>query len=138
MKSPLSQFAGQYQEWLSVAPLRDHLSRVWVNDLTVSAANDYYVVPDGCVDILWTGESLCVAGPDTHPILEQAPPGCRVVGVRFRPGAAYSWLGVPVSEILTASVPLALFWKRYSSELADRALRASNAGAGVTGLTCAP
>src|SRR5215470_16127035 len=93
MKSPLSQFAGQYQEWLSVAPLRDHLSRVWVNDLTLSAARDYYVVPDGCVDILWTGESLCVAGPDTHPILEQAPPGCRVVGVRFRPGAAYPWLG---------------------------------------------
>jgi AraC-like DNA-binding protein len=132
MKSPLSQFAGQYQEWLSVAPLRDHLSRVWVNDLTLSAARDYYVVPDGCVDILWTGESLCVAGPDTHPILEQAPPGCRVVGVRFRPGAAYPWLGAPLSEILNARVPLAEFWKRDASELADRAFRASHPSAVVT------
>jgi AraC-like DNA-binding protein len=131
MKSPISQFAGQYQEWLSVAPLRDHLSRVWVNDLTLSAARDYYVVPDGCVDILWTGESLCVAGPDTHPILEQAPPGCRVVGVRFRPGAAYPWLGVPLSEILNARVPLAEFWKRDASELADRAFRASHPSAVV-------
>lgn len=124
MQSPLSQFAGRYRERPSVAPLRDHVARVWVNDLTQSAARDFYVVPDGCVDILWTGESLCVAGPDTHPVLEPVRPGCTVVGIRFRPGAAYPWLGVPLSEILNARVPLAEFWKRDASELADRAFSA--------------
>lgn len=131
MNSPLSQFAGQYQEWLSVAPLRDHVSRVWVNDLTLSAARDFYVAPDGCVDILWNGESFCVAGPDTHPILEPVRPGCRMVGVRFRPGAAYPWLGVPLSEILNARVPLAEFWGQDASELANRAFRAPHPGAVV-------
>ena len=129
MNTPISQFAGQYQEWRPVAPLRDHLSRVWVNDLTQSAAKDFYVVPDGCVDIIWTGKRLCVAGPDTHPVLEQVRPGCRIVGVRFRPGAAYPWLGVPLSEILNARVPLAEFWKRDTSELADRAFSAPHPGA---------
>ena len=128
---PLSQCAGQYHEWLAAAPLRDHVSRVWVNDLTLSVAKDFYVVPDGCVDILWTGETLCVAGPDTHPILEQVRPGRRVVGVRFRPGAAHPWLAVPLSEILNSRVPLAEFWKRDASELVDRAARAPHPGAVV-------
>ena len=88
-------------------------------------------MPDGCVDILWTGETLCVAGPDTHPILEQVQPGRRVVGVRFRPGAAYPWLGVPLSEILNVRVPLAEFWKRDAGELADHASRAPHPGAVV-------
>jgi len=131
MTSPLSQRAGQYREWPSVAPLRDHLSCVWVNDLTRSAARDFYVVPDGCVDILWTGDSLYVAGPDTHPILEPVRPGLRVVGVRFRPGAAFPWLGVPLSEMLDARVPLADVWQREASELADRAFRAPHPAAVV-------
>jgi AraC-like DNA-binding protein len=129
MTSPLSQFAGRYQERPSVAPLRDHLACVWVNDLTPSAAKDCCVVPDGCVDILWTGESLCVAGPDTHPILEPVRPGARFVGVRFRPGAAYPWLGVPLSEILNARVPLADLWTRDANELAERAFSAPHPGA---------
>jgi AraC-like DNA-binding protein len=132
MKSPLSQRAGRYQEWRPVAPLRDHLACVWVNDLTRSTATDYCVVPDGCVDILWTGDSLCIAGPDTHPVLEPMRPGCRVVGVRFHPGAAYPWLSVPLSEILNARVPLAEFWKRDASTLADRAFGAPHPAAVVT------
>ena len=126
MQSPLSQFAGQYQEWLPLAPLRDHLSQVWVNDLTRSAARNFYVVPDGCVDILWTGESLHVAGPDTHPVLEPVRPAGMIVGVRFRPGAAFPWLGVPLSKILNARVPLAEFWKREANEIADRARTATD------------
>jgi AraC-like DNA-binding protein len=129
MNSPISQFAGEYAEWPAIAPLRDHLSCVWVNDLTRSAATDFYVVPDGCVDILWTGQNLCVAGPDTRPIHEQVRGRCRFVGIRFHPGAAYPWLGIPLSEILNARVPLAEFWKRDTSELAERAFAASHPSA---------
>jgi len=124
LQSPLSQFAGQYQEWQPLAPLRDHFTRVWVNDLTRSVARNFHVVPDGCVDILWTGETLFVAGPDTHPIVEPVRPGARIVGMRFRPGAALPWLGVPLSEVVNARVPLAEFWKRDAGELAARACRA--------------
>lgn len=129
---PLSQFAGRYQEWEPAVALRDHLSRIWVNDLTRSSTKDYLVVPDGCVDILWTGENLCVAGPDTRPILEQVRPGCRVAGVRFRPGAAYPWLGVPLSEIVNGRIPLAELWGREAHRLADRVAAAPGSIAATT------
>jgi AraC-like DNA-binding protein len=132
MTRPVSQFAGQYREWDPAVALRDHLSRVWVNDLTRSSAKDYLVVPDGCVDILWVGEKLCVAGPDTRPILEQVRSGCRIAGVRFRPGAAYPWLGVPLSEIVNARIPLAEFWGREAGRLADRVSAATGSIAATT------
>jgi AraC-like DNA-binding protein len=43
------------------------------------------------------------------------------VEIRFQPGAASAWLGVPLSEILNARVPLAEFWGRESEHLFDRA-----------------
>lgn len=110
MDRPLSQFAGHYREWNPVGDLSDHLSCIWVNDLTASSVKEYHVVPDACVDILWTGSGLYVAGPDTHPVLERVRPGTIIAGVRFRPGAAYPWLGVPLSEILNSRVALTEFW----------------------------
>jgi AraC-like DNA-binding protein len=126
IKRPLSQFAGHYGEWEPAAPLQNHISCLWVNDLSHSSASEFHVVPDGCVDIVWTGESLCAAGPDTRPILEQVWPGRRTFGIRFHPGAAHPWLGVPLSEILNARVPLAEFWKQEADRLADCIVVASD------------
>jgi hypothetical protein len=41
-----------------------------------------------CADIVWTGTSIIVAGPDTQCILDRLPRGAVVVGVRFHPAAA--------------------------------------------------
>ena len=119
MKTPLSQYAGEYQEWDPVVGMRDHLCCVWVNDLTRSNAAEYQVVPDGCVDIIWDGHTLSVAGPDTRPIVEQVHTRFSVGGVRFRPGAAHPWLGVPLSEILNARIPLGEFWGHAAIHLTD-------------------
>jgi len=119
MIKPLSQFAGEYQEWEPVGELRDHVCCVWVNDLTQSPAEEFQVVPDGCVDIVWDGRGLCVAGPDTHPMVQPVHNKCCIAGLRFRPGAAYLWLGVPLSETLNARVPLAEFWGPAAIRLTD-------------------
>ncbi|MFF4925016.1 helix-turn-helix domain-containing protein [Kitasatospora sp. NPDC001261] len=71
------------------------------------AARAGLVLPDGCMDLLWTEGRLLVAGPDTrafHP-----GPGLRGpwVGVRFRPGAAPALLGVPAHELRDRRVELA-------------------------------
>src|SRR5689334_18883082 len=118
MNTPLSQFAGLYREWQPPPVLRDHVSCIWVNDLTRSSTDAFLVVPDGCVDILWNAGGLYVAGPDTRPVLE-AVRRVSVSGVRFRPGAARLWLGTPLSEIRNARVPLAEFWKGDASRLAE-------------------
>ncbi|MBV9604020.1 MAG: AraC family transcriptional regulator [Solirubrobacterales bacterium] len=57
------------------------------------------VVPDACVDLIWSGESLTIAGPDTRARLVELAPGARIVGVRLRPGVAGAVLGLPATEL---------------------------------------
>ena len=57
------------------------------------------VVPDACVDLIWSGERLTIAGPDTRARLVALAPGTRIVGVRLRPGVAGAVLGLPASEL---------------------------------------
>ncbi|MEU6847168.1 helix-turn-helix transcriptional regulator [Streptomyces sp. NPDC046716] len=71
------------------------------------------VLPDGCMDLLWlagsTGE-LRIAGPDTRAH-RPAPSGVtRYAGIRFAPGAAPAWLGVPAHELRDRGVGLADLW----------------------------
>jgi AraC-like DNA-binding protein len=120
MEGIVSQFAGVYREWAPHALLRGHVRCLWINDLSRSRSECLQVVPDGCVDIVWTGETLCIAGPDTRPILSRMPRRTTVVGVRFHPGAASAWLGQPLGEIVNVRVPLAEFWKDDASRLLDR------------------
>jgi hypothetical protein len=51
---------------------------------------EHRVVPDACVDLIWSGERLSIAGPDTTALVVTLAPGSRLVGVRMRPGAAGS------------------------------------------------
>jgi hypothetical protein len=126
MVSVVSQFAGCYRERAPDAALREHVRCVWVNDLTRAQNEWIRVVPDGCVDIVWTGTSLLVAGPDTRSILDRLPRGAVVVGLRFHPGAALSWFGVPLSEIVNSRVPLAEFWQDDAERLFDKVMTTQN------------
>lgn len=66
------------------------------------------VLPDGCLDLLWWGERLVVAGPDTTAYV--AAPTGRVTGLRFAPGVGPRVLGVPASELRDRRVPLDALW----------------------------
>ncbi|RDI43272.1 helix-turn-helix transcriptional regulator [Nocardia mexicana] len=68
------------------------------------------VLPDGCMDVLWTGERLLVAGPDTRGYVPAAAAGSRVSGIRFFPGTAPALLGVPAHELLDSRPALADLW----------------------------
>ncbi|MGA4838894.1 helix-turn-helix domain-containing protein [Streptomyces sp. G45] len=68
------------------------------------------VLPDGCMDLLWTEGRLFVAGPDTRAYLPgPAHPG-RYVGVRFAPGTAPALLGAPAHALRDQRVDLADLW----------------------------
>ncbi|MGW4886821.1 helix-turn-helix domain-containing protein [Streptomyces murinus] len=84
------------------------------------------VLPDGCMDLLWDGERLLVAGPDTGPYLPEGP-ARRWAGVRFRPGTAPALLGVPAHELLDRRVELADLWPAARvRELCDRTATADD------------
>ena len=65
----------------------------------IDAQHEQRVVPDACVDLIWSGERLTVAGPDTRSRLVELSPGTHIVGVRLRPGAAGAVLGLPATEL---------------------------------------
>ncbi|MFI8930121.1 DUF6597 domain-containing transcriptional factor [Streptomyces sp. NPDC053474] len=68
------------------------------------------VLPDGCMDLLWTEGRLFVAGPDTRAYAPDATAPVRYVGVRFAPGTAPALLGVPAHELRDRRVDLADLW----------------------------
>jgi AraC-like DNA-binding protein len=78
----------------------------WVD---AAAAGDgvQTVLPDGCMDLVWTGSELVVAGPDTIPHSAPRERGATVAGLRFRPGALPPLLGVPAVELHNRRVALA-------------------------------
>jgi len=81
---------------------------VWTNTLSpVPGARP--VLPDGCMDLLWDGGSLLVAGPDTHAYVPDGP-SVAWTGIRFFPGTAPSLLGVPAHELRDRRVELADLW----------------------------
>ena len=63
------------------------------------APYEQLVVPDACVDLIWSGERLTVAGPDTRARRVELAPGTRLSGVRLRPGVAGAALGLPATEL---------------------------------------
>ncbi len=95
MDSPKHLRTDHYAEAAPAAPLSRHVSCLWTRRVPDGAERTHRVVPDGCMDIIWNGASLQVAGPDTGPVFPRLPPGARLVAVRFRPGAAPALLGHP-------------------------------------------
>jgi AraC-like DNA-binding protein len=72
------------------------------------------VVPDGCMDIIWNGRRLTVAGPDTEAFLTTA--NGTGVGVRFRPGIAPGFLGIPAHVLTDTRVALQDLWTKDKVE----------------------
>jgi len=68
------------------------------------------ILPDGCLDIIWDGSRLFVAGPDTGPVPFAPGPGSTFVGLRFRPGHAPPALGLPASVLRNERADLAELW----------------------------
>ncbi|MEA2219807.1 MAG: hypothetical protein QOJ35_2433 [Solirubrobacteraceae bacterium] len=58
------------------------------------------VVPDGCIDIVWTeGAGTRVVGPNTRAFLVPLAARTRVAGVRLHPGAAPALLGLDAAAL---------------------------------------
>jgi AraC-like DNA-binding protein len=101
----------------SAVALRPWVQCVW----SVHTDGGGSVLPDGCMDVLWTGSRLLVAGPDTRVNTSGVPRApTRVVGVRFRPGAGGAALGLPADELRDARVDLEDVWGARARELAER------------------
>ena len=108
-----------YREYAPATALAPWLECAW--ERRGDAAAPVRVVPDGCIDIVWTeGTGTNVAGPNTTAFLVALAAGVRVAGVRMRPGAGAALLGVDAAALRDAHVPLADVWHDDGRRLAER------------------
>ncbi len=68
------------------------------------------ILPDGCLDLIWSDGHLLVAGPDTVAQEVTSPAGRVYAGLRFMPGTGPSVFGVPANELRDSRVRLDEIW----------------------------
>lgn len=112
---------------------------VWT---TVSRGQARRVLPDACMDLVWDGEHVTIAGPDTTAFLSRRETGAVAVGLRLAPGAMPGVLGVPAHALRDEHPLLADVWGRAeAARVEDRLAAAACPGrvleAVVLGLGCA-
>lgn len=69
------------------------------------------VLPDGCMDFLWTEDGIVIAGSDTRAHLFARRPGVAMTGLRFAPGFAPRVIGAPAHAFTNERVPLDAVWR---------------------------
>lgn len=111
----------EYREWAAPEPLARHVACTWAGRLGDDGTRyTDRVLPDGCIDLVWDGARLFVAGPDTGPVAVERRSGGFFVGLRFRPGAAPAFLGVPASALVDERVDGSDVLGRRAGRLAER------------------
>ena len=94
-----------YREHPVPAPWRPLVECLWTS-AAPSAPEVVDVLPDGCMDLVWSGTELFVAGPDTAPNPYTRSAGLAATGLRFRPGVLPALLDTPAAVLRDARVPL--------------------------------
>lgn len=82
---------------------------VWTRRAEPSTRS-YRILPDGCLDLIWSDGMLLVAGPDTGPHLGVSPSGASFTGLRFAPGTGPTVLGLPAHALTDHRTPLSRIW----------------------------
>jgi AraC-like DNA-binding protein len=88
MSGPSGMKAGMYRE----RPPEPGLGLACVWTRTTAAAHAQLVVPDGCIDVIWSADGVQVAGPDTRPRVASLAAGALARGESV--GATAARLGL--------------------------------------------
>ena len=104
--------------WAPPQSLARHVACTWAERTSLAQP----VLPDGAVDLVWSGRGLFVRGADTRPHPVDAFPGRTFVAVRFRPGAAADVLGLRGRELADARIGISLLWGREEMERLEESL----------------
>ncbi|WP_313531874.1 helix-turn-helix domain-containing protein [Shinella sp.] len=85
----LAKRYGDYREFAVGVALSGAVRCAWLHSAPVDGfAARVAVVPDGCVDLLWTESGFMIAGPDRTAAFPPMRPGATILGLRFKPGIA--------------------------------------------------
>ena len=78
------------------------------------------VLPDGCIDVIWSEHvGTMLVGPNTTAFLADVEPSRRMIGARFRPGAAPPLLGIAAEEFRDVRADARDVWREEGVGLAE-------------------
>ena len=124
-------------------PLDRYVELIWVVRGS-SPGNRERVLPNGAVELIFNlgaahtvldpeGNAVLgryrtnwVAGLQERPLVIEAEDDTTLIGVRFRPGGAFPFLRLPLSELTNAVVECELFLGAFARELHERLFEASD------------
>ncbi|HEX8086826.1 MAG TPA: DUF6597 domain-containing transcriptional factor [Solirubrobacteraceae bacterium] len=113
-----------YREHAPPQALAPWLACVWEREAEAGAP--VRVIPDGCIDIVWTeGAGTRVVGANSTVFEVSLAEGTHVIGVRMRPGAAPALLGVAGEAVVDARPELHEVWGDDGARLAEALERAT-------------
>ena len=111
-------------------PLNAFVDVIWTCEREPEPWPRERLLPDGAmelvVDLLAPASTDVVAGPHSRFFLIDTARRQRLVGVHFRPGGAFPFLGPPLLELRNTEAPLETLWGRVARELRDRLGQASS------------
>ncbi len=129
-------------------PLSEFVDLIWLCENYASSHEKERLLPDGTVELVINLKEDRIRVYDSHrPEQFHMIPGCVVsgprseffvidtegvaatMGVHFRPGGAFPFLGIPPSELNNQSVALEFLWGAASNRLRERLLEAQTVDA---------
>ncbi|MBD0329993.1 MAG: AraC family transcriptional regulator [Thermoleophilia bacterium] len=114
--------------WAPQARLAAHVECVWASrspaPLAALSPDADPLLPDGAVELVWSGRGLFVRGADTRPHCVGVFPDRTFVVVRFRTGAAADVLGLHGADLTDARVGISLLWGYAEMERLETLLAA--------------
>jgi AraC-like DNA-binding protein len=114
------QSTNLYREHPSPRALSAWLECSWSIEVATTA-QDAPVRPDGCLDIVYSrSDGLRAVGAMTTEKRFDQIPESLLCGVRFRPGMARSFFGIPSGELTDNVIPLDDLFGRHARELERR------------------
>ncbi|PZS10075.1 MAG: AraC family transcriptional regulator [Acidimicrobiales bacterium] len=87
------------------------------------------ILPDGCMDILWDGRRLSVAGPDSTARLYASRADAFYVALRFSGGLGPALLGVSADELRDQTAALEDLWPSVQTRALTDQVAADSAAA---------
>jgi AraC-like DNA-binding protein len=118
----------RYQEFAPSEHLKPFVECFWTHQ-PGNAVLDYPVLPDGCVDIVYsprTVRELQVVGVMTSARKFSLVPGQTGFGIRFRPGMSQAFLPVPGLKTTDQSLSLKDIWGADARRLVEQVSEAQS------------
>lgn len=124
----------RYAEHAPGAALAPYVECFWTARADAPPPRPSRVLPDGCADVIvdlaGARPRAYVVGTMRRALVVPPAPRADIVSVRFHPGAALPFFGVPLSELVDRAVPLDALWGDAAASSLVDALASADESAG--------